>query len=76
MESRIQLGRQPLSDKDIRHLYEELYDQLLMRDSELNNISANESSGDDLDQGNKESGDALTANALVRSRRTFQGSDL
>jgi len=63
----IQLGRAPLSDKDVRRLYEELYDQLLMRDIDLSaETEKNEEATDS----------AIIANALLQSRRKFQGTDL
>ena len=73
----IELGRKPLSDKDIRRLYEELYDQLLTRDIDLNNVNSNNNNEDKSDQENEgKSGNAIIANALLKSRRKFQGSDL
>ena len=66
----IQLGRATLSDKDIRRLYEELYDQLLMRDIDLKNGSSEKAAQDEDD------GNAIIANALLKSRRKFQGTDL
>ncbi len=73
----IQLGREPLSEKDIRRLYEELYDQLISRDIDLTDVNA--SSDDDVipdDEHMDQNGNAILANALLKSRRKFQGSDL
>lgn len=56
----IQLGRVPLTEKDIRRLYEELYDQLIMRDA---------TSFDKSDDNNINS-------MLLKSRRKFQGAEL
>lgn len=67
----IQLGRAPLSDKDVRRLYEELYDQLLMRDIDLKSPSPKTSSNDD-----DQDGSTIIANAQLKSRRKFQGADL
>jgi NB-ARC domain. len=67
----IQLGRAPLSDMDVRRLYEEIYDQLLMRDIELKNISSKASG-----QNEEEDGSTIIASALLKSRRKFQGMDL
>ena len=67
----IQLGRAPLSDKDIRRLYEELYDQLFMRDFDLKNDSLDKAAQDGDGNGN-----AIIANALLKSRKKFQGTDL
>jgi len=66
----IQLGRATLSDKDIRRLYEELYDQLLMRDIDLKDSSSEKALQ------NEDDGNAIIANALLKSRRKFQGTDL
>jgi hypothetical protein len=68
----IQLGRAPLSDMDVRRLYEELYDQLLMRDIQLKNITSSKPSV----QGEEDDGSTMLASALLKSRRKFQGMDL
>ncbi len=81
----IQLGRRPLSDTDVRRLYEELYEQLLKRDVSLDGkdilLHANESMENDgggvvtretSNVHNKVGG----ANSLSSHRRNYQVSEL
>lgn len=69
----IQLGRAPLNDKDIRRLYEELYNQLLTREIDLNG-SGHGRKAQDTEK--EDDGNALIASVLLKSRTKFQGSDL
>ena len=43
----IQLGRGPLSERDIRRLYEELYRQLIIRDADLEDLEDDDNPGID-----------------------------
>jgi hypothetical protein len=56
----VQLGRAPLSEQDFRRIYEEIYEQLF---SHAFNLKSEGSDGNDV------------INALLHSRRKFQGSD-
>jgi hypothetical protein len=77
----IQLGRNPLTDNDVKRLYEELYDQILERDIELDenkipsHIKETKESNDSNTTHSADGGVILT-NSLSKSKYNFKGNDL
>lgn len=67
----IQLGRAPLTEKDIRRLYEELHDQLLMQDAEIRDDNVND---DDHSFGTSVTGGKSTASTRVSSLGSTRNS--
>ena len=76
----IHIGRAPLTDNDVRRLYEELYDQLMRRDIEVKEQTPSDSKDSkenvDGNQSDTIKNDIMIENSLSRNRLKFQANCL